>query len=90
MQNATVSLNHILFAVKTWYKNHADRVPIIQKTWARQTKFIRYFSDKNGMYFGMLYAKLAMHRFNSLKYCCFFYDCHKSFQIHRFRQLVQM
>lgn len=47
-QNASVSVQHVLFAVKTWSKNHADRVPIIQRTWARQTKFVRYFSDTSG------------------------------------------
>lgn len=47
-QNASVAVQHVLFAVKTWSKNHVDRVPIIQRTWARDVKFLRYYSDVSG------------------------------------------
>lgn len=38
----------MFFAVKTWSQNHKDRVPVIQNTWAKDTKYIRYYSDVAG------------------------------------------
>ncbi|XP_055295645.1 beta-1,3-glucosyltransferase [Sitodiplosis mosellana] len=40
-----VTINQIFFAIKTWSKNHEDRVPVIQRTWAKEVKHIRYYSD---------------------------------------------
>lgn len=47
--SASTTLNNILFAVKTWSKNHVERLPIIQRTWGAVAAHIRYFSDKYGM-----------------------------------------
>lgn len=44
-----VTINQLFFAVKTWSQNHIDRVPVIQRTWARETKHIRYYSDFAGI-----------------------------------------
>lgn len=43
-----MTINQIFFAVKTWTNNHEDRVPVIQRTWAKDTKHIRYYSDVAG------------------------------------------
>lgn len=43
-----VTINQIFFAVKTWSKNHEDRVPVIQRTWAKEARHIRYYSDVAG------------------------------------------
>lgn len=43
-----MGINQIFFAVKTWSKYHEDRVPVIQRTWAKETKHIRYYSDVTG------------------------------------------
>ena len=43
------STNNILFAVKTCSKFHKDRVPVIQETWGREAKHIRYYSDSAGI-----------------------------------------
>lgn len=43
-----VTINQLYFAVKTWSNNHVERLPIVQRTWAKETKFIRYFSDVEG------------------------------------------
>lgn len=40
--------DEILFAVKTWSKNHVERLPIIQQTWGADALHIRYFSDIQG------------------------------------------
>lgn len=45
-----ITVNNILFAVKTYSKFHRERIPVIQKTWAKDTKHIRYFSDIFGNY----------------------------------------
>lgn len=43
-----VTINQIFFAIKTWSKNHEDRVPVIKRTWAKEVKHIRYYSDIDG------------------------------------------
>ncbi|KAL7046074.1 hypothetical protein ACKWTF_002467 [Chironomus riparius] len=40
-----ISLDKVLFAVKTCGKYHKERLPFIQKTWARFTIHLRFFSD---------------------------------------------
>lgn len=43
---SAVHLRTVLFAVKTCSKYHADRVPIIQQTWARSVRHVRFYSDR--------------------------------------------
>ncbi|KAI9553575.1 hypothetical protein GHT06_021495 [Daphnia sinensis] len=40
-----VDAGDVFFAVKTWSKFHTDRVPIVQRTWARQAHQLVFFSD---------------------------------------------
>ncbi|KAJ6650035.1 Beta-1,3-glucosyltransferase, partial [Pseudolycoriella hygida] len=40
-----IPTENIFFAVKTCSKFHLERVPIIQSTWSRDTKYIRFYSD---------------------------------------------
>nr|CAH0102695.1 unnamed protein product [Daphnia galeata] len=35
----------LFFAVKTWSKFHADRVPVVQRTWSRHAHQLVFFSD---------------------------------------------
>lgn len=49
-QVAEFTVDNIMFAVKTYSKFHRDRIPVIQKTWAKDIKHIRYFSDVFGNY----------------------------------------
>ncbi|XP_037042574.1 beta-1,3-glucosyltransferase [Bradysia coprophila] len=43
--NKWIPNENILFAVKTCSKFHFDRVPVIQSTWRRDVKLIRFYSD---------------------------------------------
>lgn len=47
-KSGDVTINQVFFAVKTCTKFHDDRIPIIQRTWAKETKHIRYYSDTAG------------------------------------------
>lgn len=47
-KSGDVTINQVFFAVKTCTKFHEDRIPIIQRTWAKGTKHIRYYSDTAG------------------------------------------
>lgn len=40
-----MSLDKILFGVKTCQKFHNERLPVILKTWAQYTIHLRIFSD---------------------------------------------
>ncbi|EFX70449.1 hypothetical protein DAPPUDRAFT_61357, partial [Daphnia pulex] len=35
----------LFFAVKTWSKFHTDRVPVVQRTWARRAQRLVFYSD---------------------------------------------
>uniref|UniRef100_A0A1B6JMB4 Fringe-like glycosyltransferase domain-containing protein n=1 Tax=Homalodisca liturata TaxID=320908 RepID=A0A1B6JMB4_9HEMI len=42
---AAVPNENIFFAVKTCLTHHSDRVPVVQKTWAKDASNIEFFSD---------------------------------------------
>lgn len=44
-QGNAISLDKVLFAVKTCGKFHKERLPVILRTWARFTIHLRLFSD---------------------------------------------
>lgn len=44
-QGKPISLDKVLFAVKTCKKYHKERLPVILQTWARFTFHLRLFSD---------------------------------------------
>ncbi|XP_035734845.1 uncharacterized protein LOC118447232 [Vespa mandarinia] len=44
--DTTISLQNAYFAIKTCAKYHAERIPIIKKTWAKYALNIGYFSDQ--------------------------------------------
>lgn len=46
LQIEAVSLQTVLFAVKTCSKYHRDRVPIILQTWAADVPHVRFYSDR--------------------------------------------
>jgi UDP-glucose:O-linked fucose beta-1,3-glucosyltransferase len=46
LQGNAISLDKVLFAVKTCEKYHEERMPFILKTWAKNTFHLRIFSDK--------------------------------------------
>jgi len=37
----------VFYAVKTFSGNHKSRVVVVKRTWAKQTRFIKFFSDAN-------------------------------------------
>lgn len=41
----TLDDNEIYFAVKTCHKYHLNRVPFVQKSWGKEAKYIKFFSD---------------------------------------------
>lgn len=45
LQGNPISLDKVLFAVKTCKKYHKERLPIILRTWAQFTIHLRIFSD---------------------------------------------
>jgi UDP-glucose:O-linked fucose beta-1,3-glucosyltransferase len=45
LQGNAISLDKVLFAVKTCEKYHKERLPVILRTWARFTIHLRFFSD---------------------------------------------
>ncbi|KAI0214809.1 Beta-1,3-glucosyltransferase [Lamellibrachia satsuma] len=45
-QGEPVSEDEVFVAVKTCKKFHKTRVPVVQKTWGKQTKHIRYYSEE--------------------------------------------
>jgi UDP-glucose:O-linked fucose beta-1,3-glucosyltransferase len=45
LQDNAISLDKVLFAVKTCGKYHKERIPLILKTWGRFTIHLRIFSD---------------------------------------------
>lgn len=44
-QRPTLDVTEIYFAVKTCHKYHLNRVPFVQKTWGKEAKYIKFFSD---------------------------------------------
>lgn len=46
LQGNAISLDKVLFAVKTCGKYHKERLPFILQTWAKNTFHLRIFSDK--------------------------------------------
>lgn len=54
-----VTVNQLYFAVKTWSDNHIERLPIIEGTWARDARFLRYFSDVEGDQKICMYTELT-------------------------------
>lgn len=45
LQGNPISLDKVLFAVKTCEKYHKERLPIVLRTWAQFTIHMRVFSD---------------------------------------------
>ncbi|XP_011308975.1 beta-1,3-glucosyltransferase [Fopius arisanus] len=41
-----VPVKNVFFAVKTYNKNHASRIPVLMKTWLRKTQHYALFSNK--------------------------------------------
>lgn len=46
----TVGEDDVMFAVKTFSGYHNSRIVVVKRTWAKDTKHIRYFSDVDDMF----------------------------------------
>lgn len=50
LQNTTAKIDHIFVGIKTCEKFHKDRIPIIQNTWTKHAKHVRFYSDVFGKF----------------------------------------